>query len=74
MIKSSVDAPSKKETSYPCLKRSRQTGAIVLFANQDSGTVVYQGSSLNPIGHHSNSFCGSVFETINNEVRLTNSD
>lgn len=74
MIKSSIDAPPKRETGYPCLKQSGDTHAIVLFTKPSSGTLVYKGSSIQSIGYHADSWAEYMFKTIDNEVRLSNSD
>lgn len=47
-----LDVPAPRPT-FPCLRRSKADGSVVLFTDEHKGFVLYQGRSNRPVGYHS---------------------
>lgn len=61
-MRTSVKGTADFEPNYPCLRVGKTSGAVVLFSNRHTGTVVHQGRGMNQVGHHSTSWVES-FDT-----------
>lgn len=66
------------EIKYPCLMRSKKTGAVVLFIGKTNGTVVYENKNISSkqLGKYSKYFRDStdtdVWELLDGQVILEN--
>lgn len=71
-----VEFRDQKDSSitYPCLKRNKITGAIVLFSSATEGTFLCSGTGNRPVGYYSKEFCPNYFEVLSEscEVILKN--
>jgi hypothetical protein len=48
-----MDGETIVEQTYPCLKKSRKNGTVVLFTSLSEGCVVVSGEDWEPVGKHS---------------------
>lgn len=48
-----VDSHTIVKQTYPCLKKSRKNGTVVLFISLSEGCVVVSGEDWEPVGRHS---------------------
>lgn len=46
-----LDIPAPRPT-FPCLRRSKTDGSVVLFTDEHKGFVLYQGRGNRPVGYH----------------------
>ena len=74
MIKIIEDGQSAANAiQYPCIKRSRVSGRIVLFTNRCSGVCLCVGNDDgNSDGHFSQSWEESDFDVIKEPITLLN--
>lgn len=64
------------EIKYPCLRKSRVNGSVILFIDRSTGTIVNKGKSACYLGEYSDSWIDSedkdFWEIYNGQVVLEN--
>ena len=71
MITTTIKKSKEVETDFPKLMKSINSSLIVLFADEESGTVVARGNSQD-IGYVSNNWYRKGFENFNDKLILKN--
>ncbi len=72
MKSNAIDAPLKPD--YPCLKRNRLTGTVIMFTGSQTGTIVHLDckKDINKIGDWAGNWEEKNFDTFNGVVELSN--
>jgi hypothetical protein len=50
------------DTTYPCMKKNLNTGAIILFTEPRTGVILDPGNSVNSIGTNNNCWLEENFK------------